>query len=442
MNRETMSKQRELQQLTPPLWTKTFVIITLCYFLLFLSVQMLLSPFPSYVKDQFQAGDVTVGLVTSLFALSAIASRFLTAALMTKIHRNVLLLTGIGIATVTSLAYPLADSVTVLLLIRVGFGVGFGMTSTIMPTLVSQIIPRSRIGEGIGYFGLSTSLAMSFGPIIGLSMMDGYGFAPLSIFGAIVIAVMVPLLFGTRSIPATLKSAVNKKSSDRTGDGVKLASAADSGRTGTVDQDKRRPQDSPSFHVSQILLPALLNMFIGITYGALLSFIALFGKEVHIENIGLFFLFNAASILIIRPISGRIFDRKGHAAVVIPGALLLFAGLTVLSFSSSLPVLIAAALLYGLGFGSIQPTLQAWMLRDSPSERHGTANSLYYNSTDLGIACGSMLLGAVASASSYAAMYRFSAFVMILLLVVYGIFLKVRTRKVRILEGDTAGSSI
>ncbi len=437
-----MSQQRDIQQLTPPLWTKSFVILTLCYFLLFLSVQMLLSPFPSYVKDQFQAGDVTVGLVTSLFALSAIASRFLTAALMKKVHRNVLLLIGIGIATITSIAYPLAHSVTVLLLIHVGFGVGFGMTSTIMPTLVSQIIPRSRIGEGIGYFGLSTSLAMSFGPIIGLSMMDEYGFTSLSILGAIVIAFMVPLLLGTRSVPAPFGASADAGNPKPIGETDKLAVATHSGRSDAVDQGNSHPLTSRPFRTSHLVLPAILNMFIGITYGGLLSFIALFGKEVQIENIGLFFLFIAASILIIRPISGKIFDRKGHAAVVIPGALLLFAGLTVLSFAGSLPVLIAASLLYGLGFGAIQPTLQAWMLRDSPRERHGTANSLYYNATDLGIACGSMLLGAVASASSYAIMYRYSAFVMIVLLVVYVIFMKVHARKAKSLARYAAGTTI
>lgn len=416
MNHE-VSEQLE-QHPSSKLWTKTFVVLTLCYFLLFLSVQMLLSPFPSYVKDQFQAGDVTVGLVTSLFALAAIASRFMTAALMKKVHRNILLMVGILIATVATFAYPFAHSVNVLLLIRVGFGVGFGMTSTIMPTLVSQIIPRTRIGEGIGYFGLSTSLAMSFGPIIGLSVMDEYGFTPLTIVGAVVIALMVPLLLGTRSIPP--KPAVQVKS--------QVASVGQASGTSRVNFDRNRRSFGKSSN-AKLVLPALMNMFIGITYGGLLSFLALFGKEVHIENIGLFFLFNAVSILIIRPISGRIFDRKGHAAVIIPSAVVLFAGLSVLSFASSLPLLIVAALLYGLGFGAMQPTLQAWMLRDLPPERHGTANSLYYNATDLGIACGSMLLGFIASSSSYALMYRCSALVMIVLLLVFGLSHRMSTKR-------------
>lgn len=391
------------------LWTRSFLILTFCYFLLFISVQMLLSPFPRYVKEQFHASDVSVSLVTSLFALSAIASRFLTAALMKKAHRNLILLCGIAIAAGTTLAYPYADSFAVLLLMRIGFGVGFGMTSTIMPTLVSQIIPRSRIGEGIGYFGMSTSLAMSFGPIIGLSIMSAYGFPKLALAGTFVVVLMAPLLWGTRSIPPQ------------------------PGRSGAA--SGHRPGQAASNHsrsasgFGRLLLPALLNVFIGVTYGGLLSFLALFGQEIHLANIGLFFLFNAISIVLIRPISGKLFDRRGHAAVIVPSAVLLFAALTLLSFVHSLPLLIVAALLYGLGFGAIQPTLQAWMLRDTPPERHGAANSLYYNATDLGIACGSMLLGAIASVTGYAGMYRYSALVLLVLLLVYGVSQLVSARR-------------
>lgn len=106
---------------------------------------------------------MTVSLVTSVFAASAIATRFITAALMRRMKRSVILYIGLAAAAVTTALYVAADSVGSLLLMRVGYGIGFGMGSTIIPTMVSQIIPLPRMGEGIGYFGLSTSLAMSIG---------------------------------------------------------------------------------------------------------------------------------------------------------------------------------------------------------------------------------------------------------------------------------------
>ncbi|MNC72092.1 hypothetical protein D3C75_1230990 [compost metagenome] len=59
------------------------------------------------------------------------------------------------------------------------------------------------------------------------------------------------------------------------------------------------------------------------------------------------------------------------------------------------------------------------MLGGAPRSSHGLINSLFYNSIDLGVAVGSMALGAVAAASSYAVMYRFSAGIMVVFLGLY-----------------------
>ncbi|MFE6798534.1 MFS transporter [Paenibacillus chitinolyticus] len=398
-----------------PLWTKSFIMLTFCYFLLFLCLQMLLSPFPTYAKDRFHSGDFTLSLLTSLFAISAIITRFVTAALMRRVHRNTLLFCGVAFAAASTAAYSFAGSMGALLALRVCFGIGFGMASTVMPTLVSQIIPRRRIGEGVGYFGLSSSLAMSVGPTIGLAMIGSYGFGPLTAMGTAAAALIVPLLLGSRSIPPQPAAAAAAVSpAGKAADGHAAASAGGTAKRSGFNK--------------KLLLPALLNALLSVTYGGLLSFIALYGKEVHLEQIGLFFLFNAITVLVVRPISGRLFDSKGHAAILIPGALILIASLLVLSVATTMPVLIVSALLYGLGFGALQPTTQAWMLRETPPEQHGTTNSLFYNSIDFGVAIGSMLLGLVASGTSYAVMYRYAAGVMALFLLVYGVYLLTRRR--------------
>lgn len=386
------------------LWTSSFNMLTLSYFLLFLSLQMLLSPFPSYVKDQFHPGAFTLSLLTSLFAFSAITARFTTAALMRRIKRNTLLLIGIGISALATASYSFADSVGVLLLLKICFGIGFGMSSTVLPTLVSQIIPQRRLGEGVGYFGLSTSLAMSIGPDVGLSVLGSYGFPMLTLLGTVAAAIIIPLLLISRSMPEQP---------------VKVPQQANRNAYGAT---------SIPFN-KRVLFPALLNAIFSVTYGGLLSFIALFGGEVKLANVGLFFLFNAISVLSIRPFAGRLFDSKGHIALLFPGALFIIASLLVLSYTTSLPLLILSALLYGLGLGVIQPAVQAWMLQESPPEHHGFTNSLFYNSTDFGVATGATLLGIIASATSYAIMYRYTAGFMVLFIIIYSSFLVMRPKK-------------
>lgn len=382
------------QQEQTKLWTKSFIALTISALFVFMNLQMLLSSFPSYVKDEFQVGDIMVSLVTSVFALTAIAARFLTAYLMRKVSRNLLLYIGLAIATAITGLYVVADSIGSLLLMRVGYGIGFGIASTIIPTVVSQIIPGKRMGEGIGYFGLSTSLAMSIGPMIGLNVMKQSGFDTLAIVGTVTLFLAFPVLLLSRSLPADSKQQSVKQSAEST----KL--------------------DKAPFN-TKLVLPAILNTLLAITYGGLLSFIALFGESVHLEQVGLFFLFNAVTIIIIRPISGRLFDKKGPAAVLIPAAICVVASLSVLSYTTTMPMLTVSALLYGLGFGAIQPTLQAWMLRTSTPAQYGIANSMFYNSTDLGVASGAFILGAISSATNYGIMYRYSAGFMVLFLLVY-----------------------
>ncbi|QAY68390.1 MFS transporter [Paenibacillus protaetiae] len=371
---------------------------------------MLLSPFPTYVKDKFNPSDFTVSLVISVFAFAAIISRFVTASLMRNHKRNLpMMFTGLALASVATAIYPFASSVAVLLVLRVLFGIGFGMASTIMPTIVAKIIPGNRMGEGIGYFGMSTTLAMSVGPIIGLSVLDGFGFGTLAAMGTAAGIISMPLAHiaaGRRKLPAANAASVRTAPSS--------PGAA--------------PKPKSPFN-KKLLLPCALNVLLSLTYGGLLSFLALYGKEKHIGSIALFFLFNALAAFIVRPISGRLFDSKGHIAVIVPGAVFSFIGLILISYTSSLPLLILSGLFYGIGYGAIQPTLQAWMLQISQPHEHGTANGLYYNALDFGVAIGSMLLGVIASATSYGMMYRFSSLSMVLFVVIYIITLAAVRRK-------------
>lgn len=363
---------------------------------------MTLSTLPAYAEGTLHASAVQVSLVTSLFAFSAIASRLFSARAMEKGGRNLLIFLGLAIALCAVAGYYFAGSIFTLLLFRMLFGIGFGMASTAFPTMASDVIPIRRMGEGMGYFGLSTSLAMSAGPLIGLSLLQGPGFDSLLLGTAVVLALILPMGFRlVKSLPG----------------GHKEPPAA--------------PAAPGSGPYRRLLLPCLLNFLLSISYGGLLGFLALYGQEKHLQHIAYFFLFNAVAIVVIRPLSGRIYDRFGAAALLIPGSLFIIAGLLLLSFASTTAGLFPAALCYGFGFGSMQPALQTWMIQFVEPRQRGLANGMFLNSLDLGVAIGSMLLGAVAMFTSYAVMYRYSVLAPVLLLAVYLIVLVTRQNSKR-----------
>lgn len=381
------------------LWTKSFITLTLCNLLLFTGLQMTLSTLPVYAEGTLQASSVQISLVTSLFALSAIASRLFAARTMEKGGRNLLIFLGLAVSITAVIGYYWSGTIVVLLLMRMLFGIGFGMASTAFPTMASDVIPIRRMGEGMGYFGLSTSLAMSAGPLIGLSLLQGPGFGSLLLCTVLALAFILPLGYGlTKGLPAQHKEPAPVTAGPKSGVFRKL------------------------------FLPCLLNFLLSVSYGGLLGFLALYGQEAHLEHIAYFFLFNAVAIVIIRPLSGKIYDRHGPAALLIPGSLFIIGGLLLLSYASSTAALFPAALCYGIGFGSMQPALQTWMIQSVDMRQRGMANGMFFNSLDFGVAIGTMVLGSVALYNSYAVMYRYSALAPLLLLVIYIIILAVQRR--------------
>lgn len=163
----------------------------------------------------------------------------------------------------------------------------------------------------------------------------------------------------------------------------------------------------------------MLNCLLSITYGGLVGFIVLYGKEANLANPALFFLFNALAVLLVRPFAGRIYDNKGPKALLIPGAIFVAVGLILLSYATSMSLLFIAAFIYGIGYGSMQSSLQTWMIQVVSPTQRGMANGMFLNSLDLGIATGALLLGAIAAITSYTDMYRYSVMFMILFLLIY-----------------------
>ncbi|PYY27963.1 MFS transporter [Paenibacillus illinoisensis] len=382
------------------LWTTDFILLMLCNFLLFLQLHMIVSPLPSYVQERFHANAFEVSLFTCLFALSAIAARLYSAKALEKGLRNAMIYIGLSVALLATLGYYFAAGIAVLLLLRMIFGVGFGMSSTAFPTMASDIIPVKRMGEGMGYFGLSTSLAMSMGPIIGVTLLQGSGFVTLMLCTAAVIVVIYPLSYS-----------LTRKKASRSHAGSPQTSA---GPVANVSGTKEKIPFN-----RKLILPSVLNCLLSITYGGLVGFIVLYGKEANLANPALFFLFNALAVLLVRPFAGRLYDSKGPKALLIPGAIFVAIGLTILSFATSMPILFVAAFIYGIGYGSMQSSLQTWMIQIVAPTQRGMANGMFLNTLDLGIATGALLLGAIASMTSYTDMYRYSVIFMIVFLLIY-----------------------
>lgn len=373
------------------LWGRAFIFIMLANSLMFMAFEMLLPTLPLFVSHVGGSAS-QIGLVTGIFMFSAILIRPFTASLAAKMDKKYLLLIGVAICALVTGAYYLASSVGMILILRVLHGLGFGIATTYFATLVTENIPTDRRGEGMGYFGVGETVAVSVGPLIGTAILTKYDFHGLFYGGmGIVLLALLMVVFVSRK-PGEGGSSV------QTGAKVK-------------------------FIEKKVLFPSLLIMLVGVAAGGIMSFLALYAKEKGFETIAWFFFLIALGSFLVRLVSGKMFDRLGPGSVLVPSAIVMMAGIWLLTISDSNLMFLSSAVVYGFGFGAIFPALQTWCVNLVEVHEHEHAMASFFNFFDLGIGGGSMILGLIATLYSYNQVYYVAIAVMgvyLLLYLVYG----------------------
>lgn len=375
------------------LWTKDFILFTISNTFLFSGFHIFLPTLPLYVLKQ-GGSSTDVGLLSAIFVFCAILIRFFTDYGIKKWGKKYYLYIGCILCFVAAISYILATTVPRLLSLRVVHGLGFGIATTLYATIVTDLIPQARRGEGIGYFGLGTTLAMAIAPGLGVWIVDNFSFNTLFIVatGSQILALAcLSLCSISDDSPVQLEMPQKVSFIDK-----------------LVEKD--------------LWFQAFLSLLFGVCIGGVLNFIALLAQEAHIANAGAFFLMCTACIFLSRLVTGHIFDKKGPAWVIFPGAILFLAGFAVLAQSKSMTSFLIASALYGFDYGTIFPAIQTWMFNLVPPAKRSAASASFYNMIDIGNGVGSVALGVLAGKLGYASIYWCSAIIMGIFLLSYAWF--------------------
>ncbi|MED1468837.1 MFS transporter [Bacillus salipaludis] len=386
----------------PKLWTKDFISISLSNFFLFLTFYILLVTLPIFALKEFNSSASQAGLMTTVFLLSAIISRPLAGQWLERAGSRKVLLTALIIFAGASLFYFFPKSITGFLIIRLLHGVGFGMATTAAGTIVADLIPASRRGEGMGYFVMSINMAMVLGPFLGLLAIQQWGSSWLFTLTLVV------------AIGALL-----------TGLSIKLPKK----------EQQVEPTVQSSFSVRNLFeasaVPiSIVGGFLAIVYSALLSFVSVYASEIHLANVAsLFFVVYAAFLLLSRPFTGKWLDQYGSNVLFYPCIILFAIGLFVLSKADGAFTFLLSAALIGLGWGTLFPTFQTIAIQDATPKKRGLATATFLSIYDTGIALGSFFIGLVAAKMSYSSLYFLCAFYVLIGAVLYYFFHHAKKRE-------------
>jgi MFS family permease len=359
-------------------FTADFVFATLANFIHGFGLQMLLATLPMYAIS-LGGSQAEAGLVSGASFFTALLFRPLVGWLTDAWRRRPVVLIGTSCYGLASLVYLLAGSIPFLVMGRFVHGLGSCCYTTAAYTYVADITPLRRRAEAVGLFAAAQAVGLIIGPVIGFLIIGTFGFPHLFYFAIGLSSTAFLFSFFTRE--------------RRNKDGIKREHW--SPRTGIV--------------AIKALPAAWIGFCMGMGFGTVSAFIAIFAQPRGVANPGFYFTIQAIALLISRTFAGRFADRYGRAAAIVPGILLMAIAQAILPFAHGLPSFMISALLFGLGFGTAQPATMALSIDWVRPEQRGLATGTYLMGYDAGISIGAILLGVVSQYWGYGVMWPMAA---------------------------------
>ena len=342
-----------------------FWLLCASSYLFFSSFSMIIAELPDYLKRL--GGEQYLGLIISLFTLTALISRPFSGKLTDEWGRIPVMIVGALVSALALLFYPVLASVSGFLIIRLlhGFSTGFKPTGT--SAYVAHVVDSDKRGEALGLLSIFGTIGLASGPAIGSGLYLAYGINTM-------FYVSSGFAIGSVLILAGMKETLQEKKP------FKLSMLKISRN---------------DIYESSVLIPSVVMFLTTFAFGAVITLSPDFSGYLNIENKGLFFMYFTGSSLIVRVIGGRLSDKFGRVLVLKISTMMLFISMIVIGNAQSQIIFFTGAVIFGLGYGLNSPTLFAWAIDLSPDESRGKGISTIFIFLELGIGLGSLITGSL-----------------------------------------------
>jgi len=379
---ENYYDDREGEQLKETkLLTREYLILLTSVFMFFISFFAIV-PIISLYAEILGAGEIMIGVIVGVFAFSAVLSRIPFGRYADNVARKPLLIIGAVIFILSPIMYTWTESIAMLTAIRIFHGIGIGAFSVASMSLAVDMVPKQRLGEAMGLFGVPVMLGMILGPGIAGFLVDLTGYHE---------AFYIASLFAVVSLLLVL-----------------FVSESDIDGTGTATfMDVLKDRNVASAVIGVLALTT--------SYGAITAFFPVYASRLGYTEfmIGLFFTVYAVAALVVRVPVGRYADKKGISLLTAPMMVIAVAGIAIISITTDQIGFYIAGIVFGVGFGAAYTTLLALSVETVGPLERGKASALINSSFDMGIAIGSMALGFLARAYEFDTFFALTALILL-----------------------------
>jgi len=322
--------------------------------------------FPLFIANH-GGTEADIGIIMGAFTLSSVLCRPWISEMVDRIGRKRSYMIGCCIMSILPLIYllfrgDLESFYVALIIIRFVHGVGLAICFTAVFTYVADIVPESRLNEGLGMFGITGITGMAVGPLIAESIINSFGFSLffLAAAGIALLGLILQLPIPESYLPAphlpiqTFFSVLFRR---------------------------------------KILAIGVLSGLFGFGLAASTSFLAPFAKQEHLAFISLYYLSYSGAAIVTRLLGGKLADRIGESRIIPYAFLATGAGLLLMVGLGNAAVLVISGLLSGCGHGFLFPCLNSLVIRNEPVAIRGKITGIFTGGFDTGTFLGCIVLG-------------------------------------------------
>ena len=348
--------------------SKPFVLTMLAEFALCTSIGMLLAVVPVYAHHDLGVGSFGVALAVAAVSPMVLVCQPLAGRYADRNGRRILVVAGGVLAAIAVAGYVVADSLPLLIVLRLLTGTGEALALVGAATIVTDLAPEHRRGEALSVFSLGLWGGLALGPLVGELVLGNTRYDAVWLLAAA--CCLAGGLIGL-ALPET-------------------APSRDS-----------RPVSEPRLIHPAAIGPGLVLSFTVLGFAGLGTFGALYARDLGLDGAGSVFLLFSAVVVATRVLARQVPDRLGPKRTSRFALGLISAGLFTIGLWNVPAGLYVGTVVVAFGHALAFPSLMTLAVNSAPVNERSSVVGTFSAFTELGFLVGALSLGAVASAAGY-----------------------------------------
>lgn len=345
-----------------PLFTRRFVSLWLFQFGTFFSAFQLLPVIPLRIVE-LGGSKAAAGMFLGVYTFASAFAAPMMGAIADHVGRKRMLVIASLLFVVFSLAYGVVPWLPVVLAIGVVHGAIWSAILSAAGALMADFIPPERRSEGLAYWGLAPTAAVAIAPAVGLFV---YRFGWMALCAEIAVLSALMAVWAS-SLPAATASGA-----------------------------KRAFPRATELWDWNVILTTLSLTAVSFGYGGITSYAAILSRERGIQPESIYFTVFAITVVLIRVLTSHLGDRFGPKVLLYPSLAVMPVSFALLAIADTRPLLIASAILFGIGLGASFPAFMTFVVSHTDDARRGRTFGSVIWGFDTGIGLGSIVIGAIA----------------------------------------------